>query len=122
MAKQSASTKSKTSINKIENELKKLKKEASNQNINADRIIAQSTKEQIDNETRQEIAKLVTWLYFGILLLVLAGIPTYNLIAFAITNGDEYKLDLIDTLQGYQAVVGTLIGFVIAYYFKEKSD
>ncbi len=122
MVKNTRSSRSKSSITKIEQELKVLKKEASEQNINAGRIVAQSNKEQLDNETRQEIAKLVTWLYFGILILVIVGVPVYNLAAFTITNGSDYRFDLIDVLQGYQAVVGTLVGFVIAYYFKEKSD
>ena len=121
MAKTPASTRTK-SITKIEQELKKLKKESSGQNINAGRIVAQSNKEELDGITRQEIAKLVTYLYFGILILVIVGIPVYNLVAFSVTNGDTYKFDLIDVLQGYQAVVGTLVGFVIAYYFKEKND
>ena len=74
MAKKPSTTSS-SSIKKIEQELIKLKREASKQNINADRIVDWTNKEESENKTRQELAKLSTKLYFGILLLVIIGIP-----------------------------------------------
>jgi len=122
MAKTTRASGKTASIIRIENELKKLKEEVPKQDINTTRIVAQSSAKELEGRTRHEIAKLVTWLYFSILLVVIVGIPVYNLVAQTVTHTDSYKIGLLDTLQGYQSVVGTLVGFVIAYYFKEKSD
>jgi hypothetical protein len=75
-----------------------------------------------DVNTRQRIARSFIKWYFVLLLIILVGIPIYNLIAFSVTNGDEYRLDLLDTIQGYSSIVGPLVGFVIGYYFKSTKD
>lgn len=74
-----------------------------------------------DDDTRQRVAMWCVVGYFACLVLILVGIPLYNYIAF--TRGQEkLLLDLKDTLLAYQAVVGTLVGAVVAYYFKTQLD
>jgi len=82
----------------------------------------QQQSSQSDVDTRQHIAKnFIRW-YFVLFLTILIGLPVFNLFANQITGGNEYKLDLLDVIQGFSSVVGPLVGFVIAYYFKSKND
>ena len=66
-----------------------------------------------ESEARNKIANQFVYGYFGILLIIFIGIPLYNLIA-----PERSLLSLAEILQGYSAVIGPLIGFVVAYYFK----
>ena len=72
--------------------------------------------------TRDKMAKSFMRWYFGLLTLIIVGIPIYSLLARVATGGDEYKVELLDIVQGYSSIVGPLFGFVIAYYFKNKNE
>lgn len=75
-----------------------------------------------DADTRQKIARQFVTIYFVILALIVVGAPTYNLIAFKVTGGNNLQIKLGDIMQTYAAVVGPTLGFVIGYYFKSKND
>jgi hypothetical protein len=83
--------------------------------------VAESGQEK-DDTTRQRVALLCVVGYFAGLLLILLGVPFYNYIAIARADDQRLLLDLKDTLLAYQAIVGTLVGAVVAYYFKSKLD
>jgi|GEM_PF-1250044 len=80
------------------------------------------TLQQEDSSTRQQIARLFVGIYFGLLALLLIGIPIYNIVVIRITQNESLIIKLTDIVQTYSAVVGPTLGFVIAYYFKSKSD
>lgn len=88
-----------------------------------EQIVAQlvETSDTKDDDTRQKVAMWCVLGYFGGLVLILIGTPAYNYFAFARAD-QALLLDLKDTLLTYQAVVGTLIGAVVAYYFKTKLE
>jgi len=76
-----------------------------------------------DIGTRQKIAKLFVVAYFGIMGLLIIGVPIYNLVSFKIAGEQKIlQIPLGDILQTYSAIVGTSLGFVIAYYFKTKGE
>ena len=76
-----------------------------------------------DIGTRQKIAKLFVAAYFGIMGLLIIGVPIYNLVSFKIAGEQKIlQIPLGDILQTYSAIVGTSLGFVIAYYFKTKGE
>ncbi len=77
---------------------------------------------QAEGDTRNELARNFMRWYFWILVLLLVGIPVYNLVAHQVTGDDAYMLTPVDMIQTYTSVVGPLFGFVIAYYFKNKND
>lgn len=79
--------------------------------------------EPTDTGTRQKIAKLFVIAYFGLMILLIIGVPIYNLVSFKIAGEQEIlQIPLGDILQTYSAIVGTSLGFVIAYYFKTKNE
>lgn len=76
--------------------------------------LSASEKQILDeSQKRGEIAQYFVRGYFYLLTLIILGIPLYNLYA-----EQTIQLDLAEILQGYSAIIGPLIGFVIAYYFK----
>ena len=83
------------------------------------------TSDEKDADTRQKVAMWCVIGYFAGLILILIGVPIYNYLAVTRVADQTLLLDLKDTLLTYQAVVGTLVGAVVAYYFKtqlEKSE
>lgn len=74
-------------------------------------------------DTRKIIAQRFVMAYFGLMGLLIIGVPIYNLVAFHI-SGDQkiLQIPLADILQTYSAIVGPALGFVIAYYFKNKHE
>ena len=87
--------------------------------------LVEKVKEALDREdslTRQRIARQFVTIYFALLALLLIGIPIYNIVVIRVTQQPDLVIQLTDIVQTYSAVVGPTLGFVIAYYFKSKSD
>jgi hypothetical protein len=80
------------------------------------------TSDEKDADTRQAVAKMCIIGYFAGLVVLIVGVPLYNYLAIARTDDQRLLLDFKDALITYQAVVGTLVGTVVAYYFKSKLD
>lgn len=85
--------------------------------------LKQTQLEPTDTGTRHLVAKLFVAAYFGLMMLIIIGVPIYNLVAFKIAGEQKIlQIPLGDILQTYSAIVGTSLGFVIAYYFKTKNE
>lgn len=79
--------------------------------------------EVTEADTRKKIAQRFVMAYFGLMGLLIIGVPIYNLVAFRVAGDQKIlQIPLSDILQTYSAVVGPALGFVIAYYFKNKND
>lgn len=66
------------------------------------------------DETRSKIALTFTRTYFGLIALVIVGIPIYNILA----TSPDMALNLKDTLLVLSSIIGGPFGFVVGYYFK----
>lgn len=108
----------KTSSKNIDSELAKIKAMNAEQLEHAATLF--KTSDDKDADTRQKVAICCVIGYFSGLILILLGVPFYNYAAA--TRESELLLSLKDTLLTYQAVVGTLVGAVVAYYFKTQLD
>lgn len=76
-----------------------------------------------DGNTRQKIARQFVLAYFGLLTILIVGIPIYNLISYRVAGPKSgLEISLTDIIQTYSAIVGPTLGFVIAYYFKTRND
>jgi hypothetical protein len=105
---------------KLDTKLENIKEEKEDQEQVTARFAEDSRAK--DDDTRQKVAMWCVVGYFAGLILVLTGVPMYNYAAYTRAPDHRLMLDLKDTLLAYQAVVGTLIGAVVAYYFKTKLD
>lgn len=85
-----------------------------------DEVIVSSLEK--DADTRQAVARKFVNYYFKILLLILLGIPVFNLFAYRVTGNTDLVIALKDMVLTYSAVVGPTLGLVVAYYFKSKGD
>lgn len=70
--------------------------------------------EHLDKK-RAYIAQLFVWGFLTLILLVLVGVPLYNKWV-----GHAQPLDLDKTLSQVSGLLGTPLGFVVGYYFKEN--
>lgn len=74
-------------------------------------------------DTRKKIAERFVIAYFILLGLLIIVVPVYNLVSFKIAGEQKIlQIPLGDILQTYSAIVGPVLGFVIAYYFKTKNE
>jgi hypothetical protein len=69
------------------------------------------------DKSRKHIAYVFVWGYIIIVGLILIGIPLYNWLALDKPN----ELELEKTLAQVGALIGSPLGFVVGYYFKEDS-
>lgn len=85
--------------------------------------LKQAELEPSDTWTRHKVALLFVGAYFFLLTILIIGIPLYNLFAFKVTYSENVLIiPLGDTVQGYSAIVGPALGFVIGYYFKTRNE
>lgn len=70
--------------------------------------------EHLDKK-RAFIAIVFVFGFLALLLIVIVGVPIYNA---AIGQGE--KIDLNTTLSTVGGLLGTPLGFVVGYYFKES--
>lgn len=68
------------------------------------------------DKSRAKIALLFVRWYFGLILLILLGVPIYNLII-----GSKTGLELSSTIAQIGTLLGSPLGFVVGYYFKEQN-
>ena len=83
-----------------------------------------SIEEQLledDNRTRQKLAQKFVNFYFGILVLIIVGVPLYNYLMI-INHQPSLVIALKDAILTYSAVIGSTFGLVVAYYFQSKTD
>jgi hypothetical protein len=66
---------------------------------------------------RSQIALIFVRSYVGAVAIIIIGIPLYN---WAI--GQPKNLEIDTTLAQLGALLGTPLGFVVGYYFKEDND
>lgn len=78
--------------------------------------------EEQDTTTRQDVARKFVRYYFGILLLIVIGIPFYTLSVYALFHNDTVTIPFKDAILTYSAVVGPTFGLVVAYYFKTGKE
>jgi len=69
------------------------------------------------DKSRKHIAFVFVYGYIAIVTLILVGLPLYNWIALS----KPMELDLDKTLAQVGALIGSPLGFVVGYYFKEDS-
>jgi len=70
-------------------------------------------KEHLDKK-RALIAQIFVWGFLILILVVLVGVPLYNQ-----WIGKPTALDMDKTLSQVGGLLGTPLGFVVGYYFKE---
>jgi hypothetical protein len=83
--------------------------------------VAQALAQPTETDTRNELAKNIAKYYFGILVLIIIGVPVYNLLVMYL-NQPTNIISIKDAILTYSAVIGPTFGLVIAYYFKSKND
>ncbi len=79
------------------------------------------SREEKDDDTRQQVAKKFVRYYFELLTLIIVGIPIYNILVFRLTGSSELTIPFKDAILTYSAVVGPTVGLVVAYYFESKN-
>jgi hypothetical protein len=104
------------------NTVERLKQQLDEEKEEQYQAIVELVKTPAEQEaaTRHMLAMWCTIGYFSTLILILIGVPLYNY--WAAARRADLILSLKDTLLVYQAVVGTLVGAVVAYYFKTQLD
>jgi hypothetical protein len=66
---------------------------------------------------RSQIALIFVWSYVLTVIIIIIGIPLYN---WAI--GQPKLIEIDTTLAQLGALIGSPLGFVVGYYFKEDKD
>lgn len=84
--------------------------------------ISQLTSQEREDETRHEVTRKFVRFYFGILVLIIVGVPIYNLGIATWTDKSDLIIPFKDAILTYSAVVGPTFGLVVAYYFKTSRD
>jgi hypothetical protein len=69
------------------------------------------------DKSRKHIAFVFVYGYIAIVAIIIVGVPLYN--ALALHRPDTLELD--KTLAQVGALIGSPLGFVVGYYFKEDS-
>lgn len=70
-----------------------------------------------DNQYRSKIALIFTWAFVILVGSIIVGVPIYNA-----TFGSSSQIDQNNLLEAFQSVFGTILGFVLGYYFKDKGE
>ncbi len=73
-------------------------------------------------ETRDDLARMLVAVFAALLLVIVIGGPIYNAAFSQLKNFDQIKVDVGEMLQAISTVMGPVIGFVIGYYFKSRSE
>lgn len=75
-----------------------------------------------DNATRQQLAKMFVYFYFGLLLLIIVGVPGYDYFVYKATHEAALVISIKDALLTYSGIMGSTFGMVVTYYFQSKSN
>jgi len=81
------------------------------------RVEADIENKRQDNASRSRIAYWLTIAFILLATVIIIGVPIYNA-----TIGANSQLDVSDVLSSFGALFGTALGFVLGYYFKDKSQ
>lgn len=73
--------------------------------------------EHLDKSRSKIALKFVRWYLFYVLLIII-GVPAYN--HYAVHSAEA--IDLFKVLAQVGTLLGTPLGFVVGYYFKEESS
>ena len=73
-------------------------------------------------ETRDDLAKGLVAVFAVLLIMIVVGGPIFNAFFSNWDNFELFRVDVEGTLQAISTVMGPVIGFVIGYYFKTKSE
>lgn len=69
-----------------------------------------------DSRNRSKIALILTWSFVIIVAIIIIGPPIYNA-----TIGTNTPVDQNRLLEVFSSLFGTILGFVLGYYFKDKN-
>lgn len=69
-----------------------------------------------DNKHRSKIALILTWAFVSIVGAIVIFGPIFNA-----TIGREAPIDIRGLLESFNSVFGTVLGFAIGYYFKDRA-
>lgn len=77
--------------------------------------------QKVADSQRDFIVRVMVVFYVVLMILILVGVPAYNLWGTILTNGNPaVTLDLVTVLTAVGSTVGTLLGFIVGYYFKNS--
>jgi hypothetical protein len=77
--------------------------------------------QKVADGQRDFIVRVMVVFYVVLMILILIGVPAYNLWGTILTNGNPaVTLDLVTVLTAVGSTVGTLLGFIVGYYFKNS--
>ena len=71
------------------------------------------------DKTRSEIALFFVKAYIALIIFIFVAVFTYNLVLLTI-HKESFVLDIKDIFPLVIGTVGTLLGFVLGYYFKSQ--
>ena len=70
-----------------------------------------------DSQYRSKIALILTWAFIIIISIIIIGVPICNIFLDNNAQIDQGRL-----LESFNSIFGTILGFVLGYYFKERGD
>lgn len=70
-----------------------------------------------DSRHRSKIALIFTWSFVIIMAIIVIFVPFFNA-----TIGNNAQIDQNRLLEVFCSSFGTILGFVLGYYFKDKND
>ncbi len=70
-----------------------------------------------DSQYRSKIALILTWAFIIIISIIIIGVPICNIFLENDTRIDQGRL-----LESFNSIFGTILGFVLGYYFKDKGE
>ena len=82
--------------------------------------VSQFKKSKTEADVRNTLAMTFVYCYFGILALIIFGVPIYNFLMLSIADEPLAVISVKDAILTYNAVVGSAFGLVVAYYFQSR--
>jgi hypothetical protein len=78
-------------------------------------------QQEHNDKTKSGLAKVFVYGYFLMIGLSMFSILIYNYLIFRIKNDNELIIDVKELLLVITTAIGSPLGFIIGYYFKENS-
>ena len=104
----------------IEANIKKLESLADDfQEVSEIAVELKYNPQEHKDKTRSEIALFFVKAYVALIIFIFVAVFTYNLVLLTI-NRESFVLDIKDIFPLVIGTVGTLLGFVLGYYFKSQ--
>lgn len=70
-----------------------------------------------DSQYRSRIALILTWAFIIMIAVIIIGVPICNFFLEKEAQIDQGRL-----LESFNSIFGTILGFVLGYYFKDRGD